>query len=104
MSRAHGRECYAKLRARLERHRVHVESLFPYLNCFATGNENVTQCLLAMACSCLIASKDPVKAVKASAVSLAPARPEPRLEPTSRYNQDTCTCRIHNDTSGYVSR
>ena len=41
MSRAHGRECYAKLRARLERHRVHVESLFPMnLNCFATGNEN----------------------------------------------------------------
>lgn len=47
MSRAHGRECYAKLRARLERHRVHVESLFPMnLNCFATGNRRMTQCLL----------------------------------------------------------
>ena len=92
MSRAHGRECYAKLRARLERHRVHVESLFPMnLNCFATGNENDSVPAHRQ-------RKDPVKA---SAVSLAPARPEPRLEPTSRYNQDTC--RIHHDTSGYVS-
>ena len=48
MSRAHGRECYAKLRARLERHRVHVESLFPMnLNCFATRLAmRMTQCLL----------------------------------------------------------